>query len=247
MCGLTAAAPGRGCCRGAERPRGSTTLRTCTWRGRTSTEVRSGSAGEILAQINGFLSFEQPSLPFCVSGWFQSSLLTSVAANGIAPYKQVQHLSCLPQICHASPWLVVDAGMTAMIPHPPCIHQVLTHGFVLDEKGMKMSKSVGNVVDPRIVIEGERQAAHLQLVCQLRWPGQCWQRRRRHYPHPCAGGKDQKKDPAYGADVLRLWVASSDYSSDIMVRAELGGGAVCQCRSARPVPPANKCVHAVHL
>lgn len=32
-----------------------------------------------------------------------------------------------------------------------------------------------------------------------------------------AGGKDQKKDPAYGADVLRLWVASSDYSSDVMV------------------------------
>ncbi len=52
-------------------------------------------------------------------GWFQSSLLTSVAANGVAPYRQV-----------------------------------LTHGFVLDEKGAKMSKSVGNVVDPRIVIEG---------------------------------------------------------------------------------------------
>lgn len=47
-----------------------------------------------------------------------------------------------------------------------------------------MSKSLGNVVDPRIVIEG---------------------------------GKDQKKDPPFGADVLRLWVASSDYSSDVMV------------------------------
>jgi isoleucyl-tRNA synthetase len=46
-------------------------------------------------------------------GWFQSSLLTSVANNGIAPYKAV-----------------------------------LTHGFVLDEKGFKMSKSLGNVVDP---------------------------------------------------------------------------------------------------
>jgi isoleucyl-tRNA synthetase len=60
----------------------------------------------------------------------------------------------------------------------------LTHGFVLDEKGAKMSKSLGNVVDPRVVIEG---------------------------------GKDQKKDPPFGADVLRLWVASSDYSSDVMV------------------------------
>lgn len=46
-------------------------------------------------------------------GWFQSSLLTSVAANGQAPYKTV-----------------------------------LTHGFVLDEKGYKMSKSLGNTLDP---------------------------------------------------------------------------------------------------
>ena len=53
-------------------------------------------------------------------GWFQSSLLTSVAANrGQAPYKAV-----------------------------------LTHGFVLDEKGFKMSKSLGNVVNPLSVIEG---------------------------------------------------------------------------------------------
>lgn len=31
---------------------------------------------------------------------------------------------------------------------------VITHGFVLDEKGLKMSKSLGNVVDPQSVIEG---------------------------------------------------------------------------------------------
>jgi hypothetical protein len=31
------------------------------------------------------------------------------------------------------------------------------------------------------------------------------------------GGKDQKKEPPYGADVLRLWVSSVDYSSDVMV------------------------------
>jgi isoleucyl-tRNA synthetase len=80
-------------------------------------------------------------------GWFQSSLLTSVATNGCAPYKTV-----------------------------------LTHGFVLDEQGRKMSKSLGNVVDPNVVIEG---------------------------------GKNQKADPPYGADVLRLWVSSVDYSSDV--------------------------------
>ncbi|EYU43948.1 hypothetical protein ABFS82_07G014600 [Erythranthe guttata] len=80
-------------------------------------------------------------------GWFQSSLLTSVATNGKAPYLGV-----------------------------------VTHGFVLDEKGFKMSKSLGNVVDPRTVIEG---------------------------------GKDQK-DP-FGADVLRLWVSSVDYTTDVTI------------------------------
>ncbi|GLC44547.1 hypothetical protein PLESTM_001611900 [Pleodorina starrii] len=86
-------------------------------------------------------------------GWFQSSLLTSVAANGVAPYKQV-----------------------------------LTHGFVLDEKGQKMSKSLGNVVDPRVVIEG---------------------------------GKDAKQQPPYGADVLRLWVASVDYTCDVAIGSNI--------------------------
>ncbi|CCI19402.1 Isoleucyl-tRNA synthetase [Microcystis aeruginosa PCC 9807] len=82
-------------------------------------------------------------------GWFQSSLLTSVAANGIAPYKTV-----------------------------------LTHGFVLDEQGRKMSKSLGNVIDPNVII---------------------------------SGGKDQKKEPAYGVDVIRLWVSSVDYTNDVNI------------------------------
>lgn len=50
-------------------------------------------------------------------GWFQSSLLTSVAMNGCAPYDTV-----------------------------------LTHGFAVDAKGMKMSKSLGNVIAPQKVI-----------------------------------------------------------------------------------------------
>jgi isoleucyl-tRNA synthetase len=82
-------------------------------------------------------------------GWFQSSLLTSVAVNGHAPYKTV-----------------------------------LTHGFVLDEKGRKMSKSLGNVVDPAVLVEG---------------------------------GRNEKQEPAYGADVLRLWVSSVDYSADVAI------------------------------
>jgi len=90
-------------------------------------------------------------------GWFQSSLLTSVAVNGVAPYKGV-----------------------------------LTHGFVLDEKGYKMSKSLGNVIDPRLVIEG---------------------------------GANKKKQPGYGADVLRLWVASVNYASDVCI----GDAIIKQC------------------
>ncbi|HEV8268996.1 MAG TPA: class I tRNA ligase family protein, partial [Thermoanaerobaculia bacterium] len=77
-------------------------------------------------------------------GWFQSSLLTSVALTGAAPY---------------------DA--------------VLTHGFVVDGEGRKMSKSVGNVVSPQDVI-----------------------------------AKD-------GADVLRLFVAHSDFTDDVRLNKEI--------------------------
>lgn len=77
-------------------------------------------------------------------GWFQSSLLTSVAMQGHAPYRSV-----------------------------------LTHGFTVDEQGRKMSKSLGNVVAP------------------------------------------QKVTSTLGADVLRLWVASSDYSGEIAISDNL--------------------------
>ena len=73
-------------------------------------------------------------------GWFQSSLLTSVAAQGKAPYKAV-----------------------------------VTHGFVLDEKGTKMSKSIGNVTSPKDILHSKK----------------------------------------LGADVMRMWVAFSDYSSEV--------------------------------
>ncbi|NJK33873.1 MAG: isoleucine--tRNA ligase [Oscillatoriales cyanobacterium SM2_2_1] len=61
---------------------------------------------------------------------------------------------------------------------------VLTHGFVLDEKGQKMSKSLGNIVDPMVVING---------------------------------GKNLQQEPAYGADVMRLWASSVDYCGDVPV------------------------------
>jgi len=77
-------------------------------------------------------------------GWFQSSLLTSVAMNETAPYKAV-----------------------------------LTHGFTVDAKGKKMSKSKGNVVAPQKVIKN------------------------------------------IGADVLRLWVAATDYRGEMTVSDEI--------------------------
>ncbi|KAK6252710.1 hypothetical protein QUC31_014430 [Theobroma cacao] len=86
-------------------------------------------------------------------GWFQSSLLTSIATKGRAPYSSV-----------------------------------ITHGFVLDEKGFKMSKSLGNVMDPRTVIEG---------------------------------GQNHKDAPGYGADILRLWVSSVDYTGDVMIGPQI--------------------------
>ncbi len=77
-------------------------------------------------------------------GWFQSSLLTSVAMHGRAPYAQV-----------------------------------LTHGFTVDQQGRKMSKSLGNVVKPQDVMK------------------------------------------TLGADIIRLWVAATDYRAEIAVSDEI--------------------------
>ncbi|ORX90165.1 isoleucyl-tRNA synthetase [Basidiobolus meristosporus CBS 931.73] len=88
-------------------------------------------------------------------GWFQSSLLTSVASTGKAPYGTL-----------------------------------ITHGFVLDEKGRKMSKSIGNVLEPSIIIKGGKARGRLYNL---------------------------KKNPAYGTDILRLWVASTEYTKDVAI------------------------------
>ncbi len=68
---------------------------------------------------------------------------------------------------------------------------VLTHGFTLDEKGMKMSKSVGNTVAPEEVIK------------------------------------------QYGADILRLWVAQSDYTADLRIGPEILKGVADSYRRLR--------------
>ncbi len=77
-------------------------------------------------------------------GWFQSSMLTSIATKGVAPYKRI-----------------------------------ITHGWTVDGEGRAMHKSLGNAVAPDEVI----------------------------------------KD--YGADMLRLWVASADYTQDMRISKEI--------------------------
>ena len=77
-------------------------------------------------------------------GWFQSSMLTSIATKGVAPYKQI-----------------------------------ITHGWTVDGEGRAMHKSLGNAVAPDEVI----------------------------------------KD--YGADMLRLWVSSADYTQDMRISKDI--------------------------
>ncbi|SIQ50143.1 Isoleucyl-tRNA synthetase [Solilutibacter tolerans] len=77
-------------------------------------------------------------------GWFQSSLLTAVAIDKAAPYREC-----------------------------------LTHGFVVDAQGRKFSKSLGNGIEPQEIIK------------------------------------------QYGADILRLWVASADYSQEMSLSQEI--------------------------
>ncbi|KAJ1508747.1 hypothetical protein HMI56_007126 [Coelomomyces lativittatus] len=70
-------------------------------------------------------------------GWFQSSLLSSVATRGVAPFKKL-----------------------------------ITHGFVVDEKKQKMSKSIGNVVAPEDIIQGQRQLPKLGVDGLRLWVAQ---------------------------------------------------------------------------
>ena len=89
-------------------------------------------------------------------GWFQTSLLSGMAIQARAPFKQV-----------------------------------LTHGFVVDEKGHKMSKSKGNVITPQDVI---------------------------------------KKS---GADILRFWIASTDYRYEMAAGDKVFAGAIDGYRRIR--------------
>ncbi|KAL3469355.1 tRNA synthetases class I-domain-containing protein [Aspergillus californicus] len=84
---------------------------------------------------------------------------------------------------------------------PAPFKTLITHGFTLDEEGRKMSKSIGNVIPPQTIMDGT-------LLPPLK---------------PKKGkGKKQPENtaPVYdalGPDALRLWVASSDYTRDVVI------------------------------
>ncbi len=85
-------------------------------------------------------------------------------------------------------WFQSSLLTSVSVNEKPPYRSVLTHGFALDEKGRKMSKSLGNIVDPSVIING---------------------------------GANQKQNPAFGADVLRLWVSSVDYSVDVPIGSNI--------------------------
>jgi isoleucyl-tRNA synthetase len=112
-------------------------------------------------------------------GWFQSSLLTHVA--------------------------VQSGGETK--PSAP-YGKVITHGFILDAEGRKMSKSLGNVIAPGQIVDGSL----LPPIKAKKQKGKT----------SSAVGQPAAS-PQYdsmGPDVLRLWVASSDYTRDVSVSVQ---------------------------
>lgn len=109
-------------------------------------------------------------------GWFQSSLLTRVA--------------------------VEEDGRPAEAP----FKTLVTHGFTLDSKGKKMSKSLGNVISPTDVIEG-RLLPPLKPSKKSKKPDVALQ----------GEGAPETQYDALGADALRLWAASADYTKDVVI------------------------------
>lgn len=107
-------------------------------------------------------------------GWFQSSLLTYIAQQG---------------------------GVKNVLPMAP-FRALVTHGFVLDQKGHKMSKSLGNVISPEEIMQGT-------LLPPLK--------KKHRLQDPVNTNMDEKVFDSLGPDALRLWVASCDYTKDVAV------------------------------
>ena len=83
--------------------------------------------------------------------------------------------------------------------HVAPFRSLITHGFTLDNEGKKMSKSIGNVVSPNEIIAGTITSTN-QTTSEAQ--------KSKKFP---------KQGLSLGPDVLRLWVASSDFTKDVLV------------------------------
>jgi isoleucyl-tRNA synthetase len=119
-------------------------------------------------------------------------------------------------------------GVTGAAPYKA----VVTHGFVMDSNGRKMSKSLGNVITPSHVIEGttgqgKKKEKGPKLTKKERKALKKKEREeaeaRGEVLDDANGANKKKKEaaahawPGYGVDVLRWWVGSTDYTSDVLV------------------------------
>jgi isoleucyl-tRNA synthetase len=90
-----------------------------------------------------------------------------------------------------------DATQSATAPYK----MLITHGFTLDGDGRKMSKSIGNVISPDEIISGKLVAPSKKNKSKV----------------PANPSASTKAASTLGPDVLRLWVASSDYTRDVSI------------------------------
>ncbi|KAI9895501.1 hypothetical protein PsorP6_019313 [Peronosclerospora sorghi] len=103
---------------------------------------------------------------------------------------------------------------------------VITHSFTLDERGSKMSKSLGNTVVPNDFING----------CIMPVPmadNEVKSKNQSKITRSTTQKMKHSKVPAYGADVLRFWVATTDYTSDVSIGPSVVGKASDALRKVR--------------
>lgn len=81
-------------------------------------------------------------------------------------------------------------------------HSLISHGFVLDADGRKMSKSIGNIIEPNVLITENAKALDKTLVS---------------VSGSVKKGPQKIQDTAWGMETLRLWVASSDFTQDLRI------------------------------
>ncbi|KAF2837064.1 isoleucyl-tRNA synthetase [Patellaria atrata CBS 101060] len=128
----------------------------------------------------------------------QDTALADVYLEGTDQHRGWFQSSLLTHIAHQA------ATTKACGPMKAPFKTLITHGFTLDQDGRKMSKSLGNVIAPHEIINGT-------LLPPLKTEERKGKRK------PPAADPNKPVYDAMGADALRLWVASSDYTRDVAI------------------------------